>query len=306
MKKIKDPGFGYASKKDVKSVVNKDGSSNIIHQNKNFSFEDLYSYLIQISWIKFFILVLFCYIFLNIVFGIIYTIIGIEEITTLTGNGFKDFLNGFFFSAQTITTVGYGGISPHGFWANSVSAFEALIGLLSFSFITGLLYGRFSKPKASIKFSDNIIHRAFNDGHALMFRLMNNRTSIMIEPEISVTMAITNYSENIPAKREFYQLKLELDKIKYLPTTWTLVHEIDSESPLFNLNEKEIKELEMELYILMQYHEDSFAQKVFQIHSYTTSDLKFNVKFTPSTFFNEEGFTVLNHKELSALSPIKD
>lgn len=82
---------------------------------------------------------------LNVIFGFFYLIIGIEEIIVPSGNLFQDFLNGFFFSAQTITTVGYGGIAPHGLGANMLSSFEALIGLLGFSFITGLLYGRFFK-----------------------------------------------------------------------------------------------------------------------------------------------------------------
>lgn len=305
MKKIKDPGFGYSSKKNAQSLVNSKGESTIIHKNKKFSFQDTYSYLLQISWLKFFLLVLLGYIFINIAFGIIYTLIGIEEITTLSGNLFKDFLNGFFFSAQTITTVGYGGISPHGLSANLVSAFEALIGLLSFSFITGLLYGRFSKPKAAIKFSEHIIHRDFKTGKALMFRLMNNRPTIMIEPEISVTLIITKKNKNAAIKRVFYELNLEKDKIMYLPTTWTIVHEIDENSPLFNLSESKIKSLDLEWYILMQYHEESFAQKVYQIHSYTSADLKFQVQFSQSTTFNEEGFTVLDHSELGELIPLE-
>lgn len=306
MRKTKDPGFGYSSEKNAKRVINDKGESTIIHDNKKFSFHDTYSYLIQISWRKFFLLVFISYTLLNIFFGIIYTLIGIEEITTLSGDLFKDFLNGFFFSAQTVTTVGYGGISPHGLWANIVSSFEALIGLMSFSFITGLLYGRFSKPKASIRFSENIIIRDFNQGKALMFRLMNNRTSIMIDPKISLTMAVTKYDGNVLLEKEFYELSLEMDKIKYLATTWTIVHEIKEGSPLFGLNDEEIKELDIEWYILIQYHEDSFSQRVYQIHSYTDEELKFNLKFEPSASYDKYGFVVLDHDKLSELGPLEN
>lgn len=304
MRKIKDPGFGYSSNKNGQRIINKKGESTIIHQNKKFSFHDTYSYLIQISWAKFFLFVFLSYMLLNIIFGIIYTIIGIEELTLVSGSLFKDFLNGFFFSAQTITTVGYGGISPHGLIANIESSFEALIGLLSFSFITGLLYGRFSKPKASINFSENIIIRDFKGGKALMFRLMNNRTSVMIDSKISLTMGITNKNEKLLSKKEFYQLNLEMDKIKYLATTWTIVHEIKEGSPLFNLSEEEINEMIIEWYILIQYHEDSFSQRVYQIHSYTNDEMKFNLKFAPSAVFNNEGFAVLDHEKLSTLIPM--
>ena len=139
-RKIKDPGFGYGSAKNAKNIINKDGSSNVVHVNKKRSLDDLYSFFIEISWTKFFFLILLAYTLMNVFFGLVYTFIGIEEITKRTGNVFSDFLNGFFFSAQTLTTVGYGGIAPHGITSNLIAAFEAMIGLLSFSFITGMIF----------------------------------------------------------------------------------------------------------------------------------------------------------------------
>ncbi len=298
-KKIKDPGLGHNSKKNIKGIVNKDGSSNVIHVNKKFNLDDLYTFFIELSWWHFFLLILVGYTFLNIIFGFIYMAIGIEEITPSRGNFIDDFLNGFFFSAQTLTTVGYGGIAPQGVTANLIAAFEAMIGLLSFSFITGLLYGRFSKAKAAIHFSDNIILRDFKEHRAIMFRLMNSRKTVMIEPEISVTLSINEKDKNGEYKREFYRLKLERDKIMYLPTVWTIVHEIDEKSPLFKYSDKEIESLEAKLYGLIQYHEESFGQKVYQITSYDFDDLISGVKYKKSFQFNEEGYTVLDHEKLN-------
>ena len=163
MEKIKDPGFGYSSSKNSQSMIDKSGKSNVIHKNKAFSVNDMYAFLIDISWGKFFFFVFISYIIVNLFFASMYIIVGIEEITQPTGSSLDDFFNAFFFSAQTITTVGYGSISPQGFWGNVISTFQALAGLLSFSFITGLLYGRFSKPKAAVKFSNNFIIRDFED-----------------------------------------------------------------------------------------------------------------------------------------------
>jgi inward rectifier potassium channel len=300
-KKIKDPGFGYQSAKNAQSIINKDGSSNVIHINKRRSLDDLYSYFIEISWIKFFFLILLVYTLINVLFGLIYTLIGIEEITKSTGYFFTDFLNGFFFSAQTLTTVGYGGIAPHGITSNIIAAFEAMIGLLSFSFITGLLYGRFSKPRAAIKFSDKLILRAFKGKRAIMFRLMNSRKTVMIEPKISVTLSITDKESK---EKKFYKLKLERDVIMYLPTVWTIVHELDEESPLFNFTNPQIEELNAELYLLLQYHEESFAQNVYQIYSYHFSDITSDVKFTTSYRFDEDGYTILDHDKLSEVEKL--
>ena len=299
LKKTKDPGFGHKSSKNAMNIINNDGSSNVIHTNRKFSGDDFYSFFIGLSWWQFFFLVILGYTLLNIVFGFIYMFIGIEQITPSKGNFIDDFLNGFFFSCQTLTTVGYGGIAPQGITANIVAAFEAMIGLLSFSFITGLLYGRFSKAKASIHFSDHLIVRDFKEQKALMFRLMNSRKTVMIEPEITVTLSLNEKGEKGEYKREFFRLKLERDKIMYMPTIWTIVHEIDAESPLYNYTKEEIAALDGELYILVQYHEESFGQKVYQIASYDFSKMQIDVQFTPSSYVNEDGYTVLDHNKLN-------
>ena len=298
-KKVKDPGFGYNSKQNAQDIINDDGSSNVTHLNRKKSMGDLYSYFIDITWFQFFFLIVLAYTIVNMFFGLIYVGIGIEQITKPKGAFFEDFLNGFFFSTQTLTTVGFGAIAPTGIAANFISAFEAMIGLLSFSFITGLLYGRFSKPKANIKFSENIILREFNDGRAIMFRLMNSRKTVMIEPEINVTLSITEKDKSGVFKREFFALKLERDNLVYLPTIWTVVHQIDENSPLFKYTDKEIENLDAFLYILSNYHEESFSQKVYQIHSYDFDKLEFGVKYLPSASFDAEGYTVLDHDKLS-------
>jgi len=303
-KKIKDPGFGYKSNKNLKEVLNKDGTSNVIHKNRKFNISDLYVYCIDLTWWKFFLLMLTNYIVLNVFFALIYVAIGIEQITQSKGVFFNDFLSGFFFSAQTLTTVGYGGIAPIGITANFVAAFEAMIGLLSFSFITGLLYGRFSKAKAALEFSKNLIIRDFKEGKALMFRLMNSRKTVMIEPEIKVTLSISEKNEQGEYKRNFFEMKLEREKIMYLPTIWTLVHEINEASPLYKYSKEEMKNLDAELYILVQYHEETYSQKVYQVISYDFSNVEFDVKFVPSYTFNEEGYTVLDHDKLSQVESL--
>lgn len=300
-RKTKDPGLGYNSKENAQSVINYDGSSNVHHINRKRNINDLYTYFIDISWLQFFLLIVLAYTFLNVVFGLIYVSIGIEQITKPKGAFWQDFLNGFFFSAQTLTTVGYGGIAPKGITANFIAAFEAMIGLLSFSFITGMLYGRFSKPKAYIEFSKNLILRDFKAKKAVMFRLMNSRKTIMIEPEISVTLSVTEKDEKNAFKRNFYQLELERSKIMYLPTIWTIVHEVGEKSPLFKYSKEEIKDLDAKLYILINYHEESFSQKVYQIHSYDFDDLITDVKYTSASSFDVEGFTVLDHDKLNEI-----
>ncbi len=297
---LKDPGIGYRSNTNAQRII-VNGQSNVKHINRERTIDDLYAYLISITWLRFFSYVLLGYIFINLLFAILYLLIGIQEFQSSTGSLAKDFIKLFFFSAQTITTVGYGAIAPKGLMAGLLSSFEALIGLMSFSFITGLLYGRFSKPKAKIQFSKNIIIRDFEEGKALMFRVMNKRTNLMIEPELNVIINITDKDENGEFKRSFYKLSLERNKIMYLPTMWTVVHKIDKKSPLHKYTNDELLNLEVEIYLLFKYHEEAFNQTLYQLHSYDFSRLKVNQKFGPSYTFDEEGYTLIDHDKFDDL-----
>ncbi|WP_298514743.1 ion channel [uncultured Kordia sp.] len=298
-KKVKDPGLGEATITSAKRMVNKDGSFNIKHLHGKVGISALYAYLVDISWSRFFCLVFLVYFIINMTFATIYVSIGVEYISVEPQGFLVDFVNAFFFSSQTITTLGYGAMAPTSVLAGIVSSFQALIGLLSFSFVTGLLYGRFSKPKASIQFSDHMIYRDFKEGKALMFRLMNSKIDVMINPRVKVTLAMTEPDEKQGYRRNFYQLELERDHITYLPTTWTLVHEITEESPLYKFTEEELKTLNGEFLIMVSYHDEAFNEEVHKLHSYTFEELLMNVAFEKAFYYDEDGFTVLDHHKIS-------
>ena len=303
--RIKDPGIGFSSDKGAKRFVNKDGSSNIKHINRPRSITRSYNYLINISWFHFFGWVFLGYILLNVIFGIIYTIIGVSAIGEPTGSILRDFLKAFFFSAQTITTVGYGVLAPKGIVIGVISSFEALIGLLSFSFVTGLLYGRFSKPRPSIKFSKSMVLRKLNGVDCIMFRLMSRTTNIMITPRIKVTLSISQENEDNVYVNNFYNLSLERSEIMYLSTTWTVVHPIDVSSPLAQFDRDALTMLHGEILILISYYDESFAQEVYQTHSYVLKNMELDSAFEPAFYYNKEGYTMLDHNRLSVIRNVK-
>lgn len=302
-KVLKDPGVGYQSKKNAQRVI-LDGKYNVKHINRLRTADDLYTYLIEVSWLRFLGYVLIGYVLVNIVFAFLYLAVGIQEFRASTGSIYEDLVRLFFFSAQTITTVGYGAIAPNGILAGVISSFEALIGLLSFSFITGLLYGRFSKPKARVRFSEHVIVRDFEDERALMFRVMNRRANLMIEPELDVVINITDQDDTGAFTRQFYKLDLQRSKVMYLPTMWVLVHKIDQSSPLYKYSNQQLKKLDVELYILLKYYEEAFNQNLYQTHSYDFSQLKIDYKFGPSYTFDEEGYTTVDHESFQDLEKI--
>ncbi|WP_282122210.1 ion channel [Algibacter mikhailovii] len=295
-KKIKDPGLGNSSAQFAKRMINKDGSFNVIHLNKARRFSEAYNFLIGVSWWQFFALALCSYILANVCFAVVYLCIGIEEIISATGNLVDDFLNAFFFSSQTFTTLGYGALSPNGLASSLVSSLEAFVGLMFFAFTTGLLYGRFSKPRAAIRFSEDLVFRDFGDHKAVMFRIENNRKSTMIDPKVSVTLSLSKKNKRGEYNNEFYDLKLERETIKFLPTTWTVVHEINKDSPLFGIPENDLIEQQGEILIMVSYYDESFNQVVHQMYSYLLADIRLHYKFIKAYYYNENGEMILDHK----------
>lgn len=293
--KIKDPGFGNYSNKRAKRMVNSDGSFNIKRVNKPRRLLETYHYLINVSWFKLFLLAALAFLVVNILFAIVYLVIGIEQIVVPSGTVLQDFLNAFFFSSQTLTTLGYGAMAPKGVASGIISSFEAFIGLSMFSFLTGLIYGRFSKPKASIRFSKDIILRDFDHTKAVMFRLVNNRSTVMINPKVTVTLSLTKLNNVGDYVRSFYALELERETITYLPTTWTVVHEVNEESPLCKLTNKDYVEGNGELLVMISYFDESFDQEVYQMHSYMLSEIKIDYKFSQAYYYDKEGEMVLDY-----------
>ncbi|MGC6430472.1 MAG: ion channel [Jejuia sp.] len=304
-KKIKDPGFGNASAKYVGRLIDNKGYFNVVHINKPRKFSEAYNYLVGISWIKFFSLSFLSYIIANLVFALIYLFVGIAEITTPTGFIFKDFLNTFFFSTQTFTTLGYGAMSPTGVASGIIASIEAFVGLMFFAFTTGLLYGRFSKPRAAIRFSKFLVLNNYGNGKGLMFRIENNRDSNMINPKVKVTLTLTNKTKNGDYVNSFYDLKLERNAINYLPTTWTIVHDINKESPLFDLTDDAICKKQGELIVMVSYYDESFNQEVHQMYSYLLNQIKLDFQFVKAYYYNENGEMVLDHQLFDKIESTK-
>ena len=194
------------------------------------------------GWGKFWLLIMACYLVINVIFAFIYLSIGVQYLNGAEGaNTYQHFWDAFFFSAQTISTVGYGHISPQGMATNSVAALESMMGLLAFALATGLLYGRFSRPSAKIAYSKNLLVAPYQDtGRGLMFRLANLRRNTLIDLEIEI---IFSYNEDVNGKilRRFYQLELERKRVSILTVNWTIVHPLDEKSPLKDMTPEDLK-----------------------------------------------------------------
>lgn len=274
-------GFGINSENSAGRFFNrKTGRANVVAKGVGvFSKYSWYHTMLAMPRGKFLLLLLSIYILVNIFFAGVYYLIGIEHLAGINpGNGFKNFTEVFFFSAQTFTTVGYGRISPVGILTSAVSTFEAFLGLLSFALATGLFYGRFSRPQAFLRFSHNALIAPYKEGIALMLRMVPYKNNFLSEVEAKVNLAM-QLDENGKKTNRFYNLDLEISKINSLSLSWTLVHPINEKSPLYNLSYEDISNANIEALVFVKAFDEVFSNTVIQRYSYIASEIIWGAKF---------------------------
>lgn len=295
-----DLGFGNSATQNNQRMVNPNGTSNIRRTGLPFfRSADVYNSLITMHWGKFSLLILLSYFIINSLFAFLYMWAGMNNLNGSFGvTTSEKFLDAFFFSAQTISTVGYGHISPKGVITSSIAAFESMMGLLSFALATGLLYGRFSRPTAKLTYSKNILVSPYQDKKGLMFRFANYRSNQLIEIEVEVFLSM-NINANGKQSRTFFPLILERSKISILSLSWTVVHPIDQESPIFGLTADDLQLADVEFIVMVKAFDDTFSQTVHGRTSYQNEEIVWNAKFEPVFQPDETGLMTIDMSKLS-------
>lgn len=302
-----DSGFGVQANQIGGRFVNKDGSFNIRKDGlpllNRISF---YSNLLELSWTQFFSFALLFYLLANTVFTTLYLLAGPDQlqglISTTTWGIVKEV---FFFSTETFTTVGYGRVNPIGDGAHLISAFESMTGFLSFALLTGLLYGRFSRPRAYIAFSENALISPYRKGSALMFRIVPFKVyHDLTDARVVVNAVFMELEEDKPIYK-FYTLKLERDRIDTFSMNWTVVHPIDEESPLYNFTKEDMEQADLELYVQVNGFDNIFSNMVMHRSSYTYKEIIWGAKFVP--MYHEsahENTTILELNKLNEFEKV--
>lgn len=296
-------GFGRKVMTDGR-MMNADGSFNVQRETMGF-WDNTYHQLMILPWALFFLLVFCCFTLLNVIFALVYTSIGIEHLAGVTpGTWWQNFANAYFFSSQTLTTVGYGHISPEGLTTSIVASIESFAGLLAFALISGLLYGRFSRPRAKIVFSEQMLIAPFGDGQALMFRMGHASKSELIETEVQLLLAINQRDEAGNVLRNYYPLTLEINKISFFSLSWTLVHPLNEKSPIYGFTREELAEANAEVMVLVKAMEETNQQVVHARRSYTTDEFVWNARFGPVIMRNKKGYPQVLLRHISTYESV--
>ena len=290
-----DTGFGNNANDYGGRFVNRDGSFNLRREGmpywQRFS---LYHSMLNLPRWKFIGLIVTFFLVINLAFTLVYLLIGTDEFTgLLASTQWQKVKEIYFFSTETFTTVGYGRVNPVGDMANFVASLEAMTGFLSFAVATGLIYGRFSKPKSYLAFSDFAVVAPYQDKTALMFRFVSYKDNhILTNVEIKVNIGL-QVEENGKPVYKFFDLLLERSRVDSLPMNWTVVHPIDEQSPLWSLTADDMKVADLEVYVLVRSFDDVYSNVVLQRTSYTYEEIFFNRKYKPMYRESSDGKTTI-------------
>jgi len=301
-----DPGLTQQFTGVLRRSINKDGSFNVYRRGG--SWRDFHPYLqmLSMSWPQFFATILGGYLAINLLFALVYFALGRGDLRGAEGATEMDrFLNDFFFSTHTLTTVGYGNIVPATILANTVASLEAIAGLMLVALGTGLMFGRFSRPSAKIAFSERILMAPYQEQSSLQVRIVNLRPNILMELEANMMlMTVEGPPGNL--KRRFEPLKLERDTIYFLALTWTIVHPLDETSPLFGKTAEDLARLQAEFVILIKAFDDTFSQTVHARYSYRYDEVTWQAKFHPAFEIDGNGNMILNVDRVGSHALLSD
>ena len=277
----KDFGFGSEVARGVhKRLLNRDGSFNVVRYGLNpLSALSFYHWSLSVSWPRFFGFLSASYLVINTVFAFAYLTSGPAALAGPPPASFGGaFLRAFFFSVETFATIGFGNITPTGVPANVLMTLEALSNIVGIALSTGIVFARFSRPTAKIIFSQQAVVAPYRGGTAFEFRIVNARSSQIIELEAKVSLSRLERSPN-GMVRKFHDLRLERNKVVFFPLSWTLVHPIDNESPLFGLGASDLLATNAEILILLTGTDETSSQSVHARSSYKADEIVWNATF---------------------------
>jgi inward rectifier potassium channel len=279
---LRDLGFGSRIlEREQTRFLNRDGSFNVVRLGLPWWRSlNLYHTLVTCSWWSFYGMLAALYLAVNLLFALGYLACGPDALAGANSITLRDrFFDAFFFSVQTIATIGYGALSPRGLAANVLVALEALMGLLGVALATGLSFARFARPQAMLRFADKAVVAPYKDGWGFMFRLVNVRSSQLVEVQATVVLSHMVKGADGRRTRKFSPLALEREKVMFFPLHWTVVHPITAESPMAGLDSLALIEGQAEIFILMTAFDEASSQAVHARTSYRADEIAFGMRY---------------------------
>ena len=281
--------------------LNRDGTDNIDRSQMVRGIDDLYHVLLSLRWPRFFGTTVLLYVAINVVFGLIYFSLGAGSISgARTDNTLHFLMDCFFFSVQTFSTIGYGVMAPSGFVSNLMVAAEAFTGMLSIAVMSGILFARFSRPTARVKFSHNALVTNHRGRQSLVFRMANARLNQVAEAQVSVVLLKSEVTPEGHSMRVQYDLPLLRNRSLFFAGSWIVAHVIDQSSPLFGCTARDLEDTNCEIFVSVTGFDETFSQTINARFSYLFDEVLWSRQFVDMVT-RKEGKIFVDISKISTL-----
>jgi inward rectifier potassium channel len=263
-------------------------------------YRDLYHRLLTLSWWQFMLVSAVIYGVANAIFAGLYLL----QVGSIANAAPGSFLDAFFFSVETFATVGYGVMAPATVYGNVVMTVETLVGLMTVALTTGVLFARVSRPTARVLFADVAVVNHYNGQPALMVRMGNARRSQIIQAEVSLTMLRNEVTAEGQSMRRFYDLPLARARTPVFAMSYTAVHFIDEDSPLYGLDAQDLATHDIELLVTVNGLDETMGQQVHARASYLPAEVIFGHRYADMFGVTEDGRRAIDYARFHSVEKI--
>jgi inward rectifier potassium channel len=252
--------------------------------------KDAYHFLLTMPLAAFLAVMGAAYLGVNALFGLVYMVVG-----GVDGVKPGDFADAFFFSVQTLGTIGYGQMAPRSFAAQGVVTVESFFGLFNLAIATGLLFARISRPTARVLFSDRAVVTQHDGAPTLMFRAANRRRNRIVEAEVTVNIMRDWQTREGTRMRGFETLETVRSRSPVFTLTWQIMHRIDEASPLFGQTTESLLAQRAEIVVVLKGLDETFAQTIHARASYTPEEIVWGGRLVDVFSRNADGQAVIDY-----------
>ena len=272
----------------------------VIHRNvPRVKKRDIYHDLLTMSWKKTFLYFFAFFLLINSLFATIYWLNPGSLI-----NSDDSWLTGFFFSVQTLATIGYGHLAPATTFANFLVMIQASLGLTILAILSGLFFAKFSRAHSKVEFTNGMVVTNYNGQKTLMFRMVNIRKNQIIDASISLNYLNEERTLEGHSLRRFTDLKLVKSKIPLFALSMTLMHVIDESSPLFGVESSACEKQKSEFFVTMVGTDGTFGQTIHATHVYQACDISWSKRFKDMVKLHADGSREIDYANFHLIEPV--
>lgn len=268
------------------------GQTNVLAKGQQHTagLVDPYHFVLTLTWPRFFGLLVCVFVALNALFALAYWLVP-GSVANARPGVFQDY---FFFSVETMATVGYGEMSPANTVGHLIAVLEIMLGMTAVALMTGLIFARFAKPKARVLFSEKAVIRQFDGKRVLMLRVANERYNRIVDVSAMLSVVRLERLQDGEAYYRIHDLPLVRERTQVFNLTWTLIHEIDERSPLFGVTTQSLQADQIRIAVSLTGHDETVAAAVHAVHDYEGADIAFDARFVDVLRLMPDGSRVVD------------